>query len=363
MQIVPDRSATAACYCGCAIAQEFDPEYEIHSSSAGLVDRPAVEILGTGSYVPDRVVTNAEVGVDARVDAEWIIRKTGIRQRHWAATDQATSDLAARAAARALDAAGIGAAQLSAIVVATSTPDRPQPPTAAYVQRELGASQAWAMDTNAVCSGFVFALATMESVVARTGGYALVIGAEVYSRILDPADRRTVVLFGDGAGAVVLGPARHGRGILRTGLHTFGEQSELISVPAGGSREPYLPAAHEAGRHYFAMDGRAVRAFVFGHLPQLVKQFLGDGSMDPAAVDHFIAHQANGTMLDEIVPELGLVNAVEHRTVAHYGNTGAASIPITLDVAARSGQLHAGDSVLLAGFGGGMAVGMAALEW
>lgn len=362
MQTTSNRSPSPICYCGCAIAD--DPKSVVEQQESPRIGKPvAVAILGTGSYVPDRVVTNEEVAVGARVETEWIVRRTAIRERRWAETGQATSDLAAEAARRALAAAGIDATELSSIVVATSTPDRPQPPTAAYVQHALGAGQAWAFDTNAVCSGFVFALATMESVVARQGGYSLVIGAEVYSRILDPADRRTVVLFGDGAGAVVLGPSKGRNGIRHTGLHTFGDQSELISVPAGGSREPYSPAAHDEGRHFFTMDGRAVRSFVTGQLPNLVKQFLGDGAIDPATVDHFIAHQANGVMLDDLVPQLGLTRAIEHRTVEDFGNTGAASIPITLDLAARSGKFRSGETILLAGFGGGMAAGLAVVEW
>ncbi|MBB5912139.1 3-oxoacyl-[acyl-carrier-protein] synthase-3 [Nocardia transvalensis] len=322
-----------------------------------------VGVLGTGAYLPERVVTNSEVGIPAGVDSDWIIRKTAIRERRWALPGQATSDLATRAALGALDAAGIGAGELTAIVVATSTPDHSQPPTAAFVQHTLSAHAASAFDMNAVCSGFVFALATMEAAVARAGGgYGLVVGADTYSRILDRGDRRTVVLFGDGAGAAVVGPAARG-GIQRSSLHTFGALTSLIQVPAGGSRRPYDPAAHELGAHYFTMDGRGVREFVADRLPVLIKQFLHDSGASPDDVTHLIPHQANGVLLAQLVEQLGLGKTTVHTTVPYFGNTGAASIPITLDSAARSGSIRPGEKVLLVGFGGGMSVGLTLLEW
>lgn len=321
-----------------------------------------VAILGTGAYVPDRVVSNDEVGAGAAVDDAWVVRKTAIRERRWAAPEQATSDLAAAAGRAALQSAGITADQLSVIVVATSTPDRPQPPAAAYVQHLLGAVDAAAVDVNAVCSGEVFALAAAEGFLARRGGHALVIGADVYSRILDPADRRTVVLFGDGAGAMVLGRGRGSR-VRHIAAHTFGELSGLIQVPAGGSRLPCDPAALQAGRQYFTMDGRAVRAFVEDNLPALTKQFLHEAGVVPDDISHFVPHQANGVMLDTVFEELALSRATMHLSLTHYGNTGAASIPITLDQAARAGRLGRGDLILLAGFGGGMSAGFALLEW
>ncbi|WP_069463062.1 3-oxoacyl-ACP synthase III family protein, partial [Actinacidiphila rubida] len=267
------------------------------------------------------------------------------------------------AAAAALESAGISAAQLSVIVVATSTPDRPQPPTAAYVQHLLGAADAAAFDVNAVCSSEVFALAAAEGVLARRGGHALVIGADLYSRILNPADRRTVVLFGDGAGAMVLGPGGPGGRIRHLALHTFGELADMIRVPAGGSRLPVDAQVLERGEQYFTMDGRAVRRFVQDRLPPLTKQFLHEAGVVPDDIAHFIPHQANGVMLQAVFEELALPNAAMHLTLADYGNTGAASIPITLDHAARAGLLRRGELILLAGFGGGMAAGFALVQW
>lgn len=322
-----------------------------------------VRILGTGAYVPDRVVSNDEAGAAAGVDDAWITLKTAIRERRWAAEDQATSDLAAAAARAALDSAGVTADQLSVIVVATSTPDRPQPPTAAYVQHLIGATGAAAFDINAVCSGTVFALSAAEDVLHRTGGHALVIGADLYSRILNPADRRTVVLFGDGAGALVLGPADTGPRIRHVALHSFGDLSHLIEVPAGGSRRPLDAAGLDAGLQYFAMNGRGVRRFVEENLPRLAKQFLHEAGVVPDDIRHFVPHQANGVLLDTVFADLALPHATMHWTLTHYANTGAASVPITLDSAARTGALRPGDLVLTAGFGGGMAAGFALIEW
>ncbi|GAA4444453.1 3-oxoacyl-ACP synthase III family protein [Phytohabitans houttuyneae] len=306
----------------------------------------AATILGTGSALPARLVGNAEVGAPAGVDAAWVVAKTGIRYRRWAAPGELTSDLAVAAARRALRSAGRRPEQVGVIVVATSTPDQPQPPTAAAVQHRLGARDAAAFDVNAVCSGFVFALATAHGMVAGDR-CALVIGADVYSRILDPTDRRSAILFGDGAGAAVLGPARDG-GDTALRLHTFGAHRDLIRVPPGG---------------HFTMDGRAVRGFVRDRVPDLVHRFLADRSVPRDAVAHLVPHQANGVMLDELGAALDLPAATVHRTVETYGNTGAASVPVTLDHAARAGRIRAGERVLLLGFGGGMAVGMALLTW
>ncbi|MFD9906042.1 3-oxoacyl-ACP synthase III family protein [Streptomyces sp. NPDC059063] len=328
-----------------------------------------VRILGTGAYVPERAVSNDEVAAAAGVDDAWIVHKTAIRGRRWAAPGQATSDLAVHAARAALDAAGVTAGELSVIVVATSTPDRPQPPTAAYVQAGLGAAGAAALDVNSVCSGEVFALSAAEGLLARRGGHALVIGADVYSRILNRADRRTAVLFGDGAGAMVLGPAPTATGagagarIRHLQLSSFGEFAHLIEVPGGGSRLPLDEQALAAGRQYFTMDGRGVRRFVADHLPRLAKQFLDEAGVVPDDIAHFVPHQANGVLLDALFADLALPHATMHLTLTQYANTGAASIPLTLDAARRSGALRPGELILLAGFGGGMAAGFALLQW
>jgi 3-oxoacyl-(acyl-carrier-protein) synthase III len=343
---------------------------ELLDGSAVFQSEPAgtavsgVSLLGFGAYVPSRIVTNDEVGAPAGVDSAWIAGKTGIHQRRWARADEATSDLAAAAGRRALADAGIRPDQLTLLVVATSTPDQSQPPTAAFVQRALGASKAAVFDVNAVCSGFTFALGVVSQMVAASGGLALVVGADVYSRILNPRDRRTVILFGDGAGGAIVGTSASygGHRVLATSLHSFGDLSDMIGVPAGGSRLPLTPGVPDDLR-FFTMDGRAVRAFVTEQLPAMIRVFLGKNGVGVDDVQHFVPHQANGMMLGELVTSLNMPNAHTHLTVARLGNTGSASIPITLDAAKASGRIKRGDLVLLAGFGGGMAVGLTLVRW
>lgn len=324
----------------------------------------AVGIVGTGSYAPSTVMTNDEIGSPAGVDSEWIARKTGIRQRRFASPDEATSDLALAAARRALHDAGLDPSDLGVIILATSTPDSPQPPTACTVQAALGARGAAAFDMNAVCSGFVFALAAGHRMAGSADtGHVLVIGADTYSRILDRADRRTAVLFGDGAGAVVLGPAPSDYGLIASKLLSFGQHRDFISVPGGGSRRPATSDTVADGLHYFRMDGRAVRDFVTTAIPRAVHEFLDETGTDPDDIRHLVPHQANGVMLGELAGHLRLANATWHSTVEHYGNTSAASIPMTLDAAARDGKIGHGDLVLLVGFGGGMAAGLSLVRW
>ncbi|MFF2852285.1 3-oxoacyl-ACP synthase III family protein [Streptomyces sp. NPDC058001] len=327
----------------------------------------ATGIRGTGSFLPADTVSNGIVAERAGVTAEWIVGKTGIRERRYAAEDEATSDLAVAAAEAALVDAGVEACQLGWIVVATSTPDHPQPATASLVQHRLGAAGAAAFDLNAVCSGFVFALVTVARLVAadaaEEGRYGLVVGADVYSRIIDPSDRRTAVLFGDGAGAVVLGPVRAGYGIVGSDLTTFGRHHDMIEVPAGGSRKPASEKTLASGEHYFQMQGRAVREFVAAELPASIRRLLATCATDPHDVDHLVPHQANGAMLHDVLPGLGLPRARTHLTVAGHANTGAASVPLTLDVARREQRFGDGDILLLAGFGGGMSVGTVLVRW
>ncbi|MFD4640241.1 3-oxoacyl-ACP synthase III family protein [Lentzea sp. NPDC058436] len=323
-----------------------------------------IGVIGTGSYLPSGSVGNAEVAARTGVTDEWIVRKTGIRSRRRAAPHEATSDLAAAAAKAALAQAGVAPERVSYIVVATSTPDHPQPATATIVQHLIGATNAAAFDVNSVCSGFVFALSVANGLLRdRPGGLALVIGADVYSRILDHSHRGTAILFGDGAGAVLLGPVPAGQGLLGARLTTRGDRHELISVPAGGSRNPASTATLANGQHFFTMNGRGVRDFVADSLGGEVTAVLRDASVAPGDVRHFVPHQANGTMLGDVWPTLGLSAATCHLALEHYGNTGAASIPITLDVVHRKRLLAEDDLVLLCGFGGGMSVGSSLLAW
>jgi 3-oxoacyl-(acyl-carrier-protein) synthase III len=324
----------------------------------------AVGILGTGSYLPEREVDNAELATMVPgADPEWVSRKTLIEARRFAAPHEATSDLAAKAATAALEASGLTAREIDYVIVSTSTGDSPQPPTASVVQNLIGADRAASFDINVVCAGFVFALATAQGLIATNpGAKILVIAADIYSRILDFDDRRTAVLFGDGAGAVVVGAVPDEYGILDTELVTRGDAAGLIRVEAGGSRRPASVETIANGDH-FKMDGRGVRDFVADHVPPALAELLDRAGVHVKDVDHFVPHQANGVMLRELVQSTGLDGANTHLTLGRFGNVGSASVPVALDAAVRSSTLLDGDLVLLAGFGGGMSVGAALLRW
>ncbi len=324
-----------------------------------------VGILGTGSYLPEHEVTNAALA--ARVTdttPEWISRKTLIGARRFAAPDEATSDLATKAAVAALARAGIAADRVDYLIVSTSTGDSPQPPTASLVQYAIGAHRAAAFDINAVCAGFVFGLALANSLVAgQPGAVVLVVAADVYSRILDFDDRRTAILFGDGAGAAVVGAVPAPYGVVDVELVTRGDAHDLIHVKAGGSRLPASAETVADGDHFFRMNGRGVRDFVMAGVPPVLADLFKRAGVVPADIDHFVPHQANGVMVGELVEAAGLTDARTHLVLDRYGNTGSASAAIALDVAARSGELQDGELVLVAGFGGGMSVGAALLRW
>jgi acetoacetyl-CoA synthase len=324
-----------------------------------------ITILGTGSYLPHRVVGNEETARRTDSTVEWIERKTQIKARRYAAEDEATSDLAARAAVRALADAGLRAEEIDYILVATSTGDSPQPPTACLVQELIGAHEAACFDLNAVCSGFVYALALARGLIAvEPTAKALVIAADLYSRSLDFDDRRTAVLLGDGAGAAVVAAAPAARGgILGVELVTRGEAHDLIEVTAGGSR---LPASHrtvDEGGHFFRMQGRAVSAFVLDNVPGVIDGLLERCGSKADEIAHFIPHSANGVLVEQLVDRVGLSCAQLHRTLEYYGNVGAASVAVTLDQANASGALRDWDLVLVTAFGGGMAVGACLIEW
>jgi 3-oxoacyl-[acyl-carrier-protein] synthase-3 len=325
----------------------------------------SVGILGTGSYVPERAVSNAELATFVRgADPDWVSKKTLIESRRFAAPDEATSDLAAKAAVAALEKAQLSADWVDYLIVSTSTGDSPQPPTSALVQAQIGATRAACFDINVVCSGFVFGLALARSlVVTNPGAIVLVVAADTYSRILDFDDRRTAALFGDGAGAAVVGAVPSGYGVLDVELVTRGDASNLIRVDAGGSRRPASAQTVADGGHWFKMDGRGVRDFVVEGVPPILGHLLKRAKLTAEEIDHFVPHQPNGNLLTELVELCGLQGAQTHRTLEQYGNAGSASVPIGLDAANRSGALKDGDLVLLAGFGGGMAVGASVLRW
>ncbi|WP_316524183.1 3-oxoacyl-ACP synthase III family protein [Kitasatospora brasiliensis] len=325
--------------------------------------KPGIGILGTGSYLPGREVGNTEIAARFGVDEDWIERKTLIRTRRFAEDHEAVSDLAVPAARAALERAGIPAERISYLIVSTGTGDFPAPPTSYLVQNALGAFGASCFDLNATCAGFVYALAVARSLVATTpGAYALVVASEIYSRFTDPKDRATAVLLADGAGAAVVGPT-DGPGILDVELRSYGDKNELIVIPAGGSRNP--ASAETVGRrdHAVRMQGRAVTEFVLDNVPGVLDKFLSRNGLEPGDVDHFVPHQANGAMVGRLAEVAGLTRATTHLTAPMYGNSGSASVPVTLDHAARSGRLKDGHLVLLTAFGSGMTLGACLLTW
>ncbi|MHA6761712.1 3-oxoacyl-ACP synthase III family protein [Streptacidiphilus sp. PAMC 29251] len=325
-----------------------------------------VGILSIGSAVPDRVITNQQISAWSGAGEEWITERTGVLERRYAEPGTATSDLALPAARAALDGVGPEVAEgLSALIVATCTPDVPQPSTAAILQHKLGLHSIPSFDVNAVCSGFLFGLTVAEGLLGtrHLGGYVLLVGADKFSSIMDPTDRRTVSLFGDGAGAVVLGEVPEGYGIRATNLVTDGESHHLVGVEAGGTRTALDARARTAGEHLFRMDGRAVRDYAMSTLHKLVGRTLEDAAVDLADVDRFIFHQANTRLLEAFAAEAGIDPAKIQMTAPSLGNTAAASVPLTLHAAHRARPLERGERLLLASVGGGMTAGATLLTW
>ncbi len=313
-------------------------------------------ITGTGSALPERCVTNHELAAELatrgiQTSDEWIVERTGIRQRYIASESETTSGLAILAAQRALDAADIGADDIDLIILATSTPDMIFPSTACLVQAALGAKGAAAFDLQAVCSGFVYALSTADAFI-RSGAYrrALVIGAETFSRILDWNDRTTCVLFGDGAGAVVL-EASDRPGVLASKLHADGSQAGILCT-AGSVRNGAL-----SGHPFLRMDGQAVFKLAVNVLDQNAREVLDAASMSVDEIDWSIPHQANIRILNYTTKKLGVPLDRLIVTVDRHGNTSAASVPLALDVAVRDGRIRPGQCVLLQGVGGGFTWG------
>jgi 3-oxoacyl-[acyl-carrier-protein] synthase-3 len=308
-------------------------------------------IVGTGSYLPPRIVTNRELATRVDTSDEWIVSRTGIRQRHIADERQSSSDLALEAARTALAAAGTTAGDLDLIIVATSTPDYVFPSTACLLQAKLGVRGCAAFDVQAVCSGFVYGLAVADSFV-RSGQTrnALVVGAEVFSRILDWTDRATCVLFGDGAGAVVL-RADERPGVHASVLHADGSQAGILAVPGN------VCGGKIVGSPFVTMDGPAVFRFAVRVLEEVARETVARCGMQIRDIDWLIPHQANVRILDATVKRLGLAAEKLVVTVDRHGNTSAASIPLALDDAVRAGKIARGDTVMLEGVGGGFTWG------
>ncbi len=327
------------------------------------------QIVGCGSYLPERVVTNAELSTKLDTTDEWIVARTGIHQRHLAADGELTSDLALESANRALEDAAIPAAEVDMLILATTTPDNTFPATATKVQAKIGMVNGAAFDIQAVCSGFIYGLAVADNFI-KAGQFKtiLLIGAETYSRILDWEDRSTCVLFGDGAGAVVLragegepdaalGEKGHnvGSGILSTHLHSDGSTHDLLYVDGG-------PSSTQTVGHV-RMNGREVFRHAVLNLASIAEEALEANGLAPEDIDWLVPHQANKRILDGTARKLGLPEEKMVVTVDHHANTSAASIPLALDEAVRDGRIKRGDLILMEAMGGGLTWGASLVRW
>ncbi|MFS0869761.1 beta-ketoacyl-ACP synthase III [Paenibacillus xylanilyticus] len=323
-----------------------------------------VGVIGTGKYVPEKILTNSDLEKMVDTNDEWIVSRTGIKERHIAAPDQATSDLAYEAAMKALESAGMTGSDLDLIIVATITPDSAFPSTACILQDKLGAKGAAAFDLSAACSGFVYGLATATSFI-QSGMYnnALVIGADCLSRITDYTDRNTCVLFGDGAGAVVIGEVPEGRGFKSFDLGAEGAGGGLLHLEGGGSRLPASAETVENKKHYIYMNGREVFKFAVRVMGTATDEVLRKAGLERTDVDLFVPHQANIRIIQSAMQRLELPEEKVVVNVDKYANTSAASIPLALVEAAEEGRMKAGDTILMVGFGGGLTWGASVLVW
>lgn len=321
-------------------------------------------ILGIGYAVPERVLTNFDLEKMVETSDEWITTRTGIKERRIAAAEEATSDWAVKAGEKALADAGVSPEDIDLVIVATATPDYTIPATANIVQHRLGIPDAGAYDLAAGCSGFVYALDQAWHAV-RSGGYknALVIGADLLSRIVNWEDRSTCVLFGDGAGAVVVGETEPGFGVLATYLGSDGSGAESLYVPSGGSRRPATAEALSAGEQYLHMTGNEVFKFAVRVMEDATREVLRRAELTPDDIDLFIPHQANVRIIDAAAKRLGVSEERIVINVERYGNTSAASIPIALGEAVEAGRIRPGDRIVCVGFGAGLTWGAAALTW
>jgi len=325
---------------------------------------PRAIVLGTGSYLPEKVVDNTFLSRFFGCDEEWIFRRTGIRERRFAPEGAGASSLGIEAARRALDASGVKAEDIDLIICATYTPDMSFPSTGCLIQHALGAKKAAAFDLQAACSGFVYALITASQFIA-TGLYkrVLVVASDVNSSIMNPQDRKVTALFGDGAGAVVLGPSDNGTGILAEYLGADGGGGNLFCRPAGGSRMKLTPDVLEKGLQYIQMDGPPLFRAGVEMMVAASRKALDLASMAVGDVDLFIPHQANRRMMDAGLQRLGIPLERTAVNLDRYANTSAATIPIALDEVVREGRLHKDDILLLTGFGAGLTWGSVVMRW
>lgn len=322
-------------------------------------------VLGTGSYAPQRVVSNADLEKIVKTNNEWIVSRTGIKERRVAADHEATSDLAAAAAREALQFAGVKPEEIDMLVVCTVTGDTPTPSCATFVQAQLGARNAFAFDVGAACAGSLYGLSIADQFI-RSGKVkrALVIGAETLSRFVDWSNRETCVLFGDAAGAILLGATEEeGRGVLAAKLRTDGSMTGILGIYGGGSRRPPSAEMLEEKAGKIKMRGREVYKVATRLLPEVVADTLEAAGLTAADITHVIAHQANQRIIESAMQNLGVPFEKCWINIDRYGNTSSASMPITLDEANRAGKLKQGDVIAMMAIGAGMTWGGAVLRW
>jgi 3-oxoacyl-[acyl-carrier-protein] synthase-3 len=321
-------------------------------------------IAGIGSYVPEKILTNHDLEKMVETSDDWITTRTGIKQRRIAAPDEFTSDLAAKAAERAMKMAGITADKIDLIIVATITPDMPFPATACIVQHKIGAKRAAAFDLEAACSGFIYALEIgQQFIMSRTYDTVLVIGAEKLSAITDWTDRNTCVLFGDGAGAAILQNRESAHGLLTAVMGADGEKADLLFMPAGGSKCPATKDSVDARLHYLRMEGKETFKNAVQAMLSAANEVLRRCEIDISKIKCIIPHQANRRIIDAVGERLGAKPEQLFVNLDKYGNTSAASVAIALDEAVASGRVSRGDLILLVVFGAGLTWGAAVIEW
>jgi 3-oxoacyl-[acyl-carrier-protein] synthase-3 len=322
-------------------------------------------VLGTGAYAPSRILTNADLEKIVDTSSAWIVERTGIKERHIAADHEATSDMAVEAARRALAMANTDPAELDMIIVGTISPDMPMPSCAVIVQAKLGATRAFAFDLSAACAGSLYGISIADQFI-RSGKAkrVLVIGSEILSRLVDWSDRNSCVLFGDAAGALVMGPTPDpSRGLISAHLHSDGNAASILSIPGGGSRHPQSQEVLAKNMHKIAMNGREIYKFALRVLPDAMHEALAANGLKPGAIDHVISHQANARIVESVVERLGVPREKCWLNIDRYGNTSSASLPISLDEANRAGKLKEGDLIAMMAIGAGMAWGSALLRW
>jgi 3-oxoacyl-[acyl-carrier-protein] synthase-3 len=327
-----------------------------------------IRITGVGAYVPSKTVTNHDLSMRVDTSDEWIQKKTGIRERRISEAGEAPSDMGCQAALRCLEQAGVAKSAVDLIIVACATPDQSQPATACLIQEKLGVAQGQcpAFDVNSVCAGFVFALnAAQGMMLSAPQRYknVLVIGTDAFSKIMNWNDRRTCIFFGDGAGAVLLSNTEADERRIHFWLGSDGRGSRFIEVPAGGTRRPVDAEVLDKRLNMFTMDGPKVWDFAMDTVPRTIRALLAEHGLAPSEIDLLVLHQSNLRMIEALMAALEVPIERTITTVETYGNTAAASIPLTLEKAWRAGRLRRGSRVVLCGFGGGLSWGAALLDW